>query len=181
MKNVLIPMIALASVLPLAAATPPAVGEKARDFQLATPEGKKIRLTEVISQGPVVLVVLRGYPGYQCPYCNLQVQDFISKSQGFTAAGARVVMVYPGPPQDLNGKASEFLSNKKLPDNFTLVLDPGYEFTNLYGLRWDAAHETAFPSTFLIDREGTVFFSKVVREHGARTTAAEILEVIKPK
>ena len=34
-------------------------------------------------------------------------------------------------------------SDKKLPDNFDLVLDPGYEFTNLCGLRWDAAHETA--------------------------------------
>jgi len=42
MKNVLIPMIALVAALPLAAATPPAVGEKARDFQLATPDGKNV-------------------------------------------------------------------------------------------------------------------------------------------
>lgn len=175
------PLLVLAALLPLTAA-PPNVGEKAPDFKLSTPEGKSVRLSEVISKGPLVLVVLRGYPGYQCPYCNRQVQDFIQKSQAFDGAGARVVMVYPGPPQDLGAKANEFLADKKLPDNFDLVLDPGYEFTNLYGLRWDAPHETAYPSTFLIDRHGAIFFSKIVKEHGGRTTAAEILDALpKPK
>jgi peroxiredoxin len=126
--------------------------------------------------------VLRGYPGYQCPYCNRQVQDFIQKSQAFADAGVRVLMVYPGPPQDLGAKANEFLAGKKLPDNIDLVLDPGYEFTTLYGPRWDAPHETAYPSTFLIDQKGVIFFSKIVKEHGGRTTAAEILDALpKPR
>ena len=165
------------AVLPLVAA-PPTVGEKAPDFTLSTPEGKSVRLAETTSKGSVVLVVLRGYPGYQCPYCNRQVQDFIQKSQGFADAGVRVLMIYPGPPENLGHRANEFLADKKLPDNFDLVLDPGYEFTNLYGLRWEAAHETAYPSTFLIDRQGVVFFSKIVRAHGGRTTAAEILDAL---
>jgi peroxiredoxin len=168
----------VAVALPLAAATIPTVGEKAPDFVLSTPEGKSVRLSEINKQGPVVLVVLRGYPGYQCPYCNRQVQDFLQGAQGFAEVGAQVVMVYPGPPKDLRAKANEFLTGKMLPDDFTLVLDPGYEFTNLYGLRWDAARETAFPSTFLIDRQGVIFFSKVVKEHGGRTTAAEILDAM---
>ena len=82
------------------------------------------------------------------------------------------------PAQDLDAKANEFLADKKLPDNFHLLLDPGYEFTNLYGLRWDAPRETAYPSTFLIDHQGVIFFSKVVKEHGGRTTAAEILDAM---
>src|ERR1700689_4657791 len=152
------PLFVLAAALPPVAAAPPLVGEKAPDFVLSTPEGKSVRFSELVSKGPVVLVVLRGYPGYQCPYCNRQVQDFIQKSQGFAEAGTRVVLVYPGPPQDLGAKAKEFLADKKLPENFDLVLDPGYEFTNMYGLRWDAPHETAYPSTFLIDRQGVIFF-----------------------
>jgi len=175
-------LVAFAAVFPLAAAAPPAVGEKAPDFKLTTPEGKSVRLSEVMEKGPVVLVVLRGYPGYQCPYCNRQVQDFIQKSQSFADAGAHVVLVYPGPSQDLEARANEFLADKKLPGNFDLVLDPGYEFTSSYGLRWDAPHETAYPSTFLIDRQGVIFFSKIVREHGGRTTAAEIVGALpKPK
>jgi peroxiredoxin len=174
----LITLAALVAVLPVAAATPPTVGGKAPDFTLSTPEGKSVRLSDVVAKGPVVLVVLRGYPGYQCPFCNRQVQDLIRKSQEFGDVHARVVLIYPGPPQDLDAKANEFLADKKLPDNFDMLLDPGYGFTNSYGLRWDAPKETAYPSTFLIDRQGVIFFSKIVKEHGGRTTAAEILEAM---
>ena len=176
LRRDLIPLLVLASAI--ASAGPPAVGEKAPDFTLSTAAGNSVHLAELTSKGPVVLVVLRGYPGYQCPFCNRQVQDFIQKSQGFADAGARVLMVYPGPPQDLGARANEFLVDKRLPDNFDLVLDPGYTFTNLYGLRWNADHETAYPSTFLIDRHGVIFFSKIVKEHGGRTTAAEILDAM---
>jgi peroxiredoxin len=164
------------------AGSPPAIGSKAPDFQLSTVEGKPARLSEFTPLGPVVLVVLRGYPGYQCPYCNRQVQDFISKSSEFAAAGVRVVLVYPGPPQDLGGRAAEFIADKQLPANFSMLLDPGYKFTNEYGLRWDSPNETAYPSTFVLDRAGIVFFTKSVKSHGARTTAAEILDLFpKPK
>ena len=172
------PWLVLLAALPLQAAAPPTVGEKAPDFALSTVGGKSVRLSEVAAKGPVVLVVLRGYPGYQCPYCNQQVQNFIQNSQSFADAGARVVMIYPGPPQDLGAKANELMADKKLPDNFDLLLDPGYEFTNLYGLRWNAAHETAYPSTFIIDRQGVIFFSKIVKEHGGRTKAAEVLDAM---
>ena len=161
--------------------TPPAVGEKAPDFALSTVAGKSIKLSELIAKSPVALIVLRGYPGYQCPYCNLQVQDFLKKAEDFAAAGVQVVLVYPGPPDNLNTRANEFLAEKKLPDHFNLLLDPGYEFTNLYGLRWDAPRETAYPSTFLIDQKGIVFFAKVSKVHGGRTNAAEILDALAKK
>src|ERR1700678_1281275 len=177
MKRILMFLFALSAALPIAAA-PPAVGEKAPDFALSTPEGKSVRLSEEMAKGPVVLVVLRGFPGYQCPYCNRQVQDYIQKAQGFTDAGVRVVLVYPGPPQNLGARANEFLADKKLPANFQLLLDPGYQFTNQYGLRGGAPSETRYPSTFLIDSHGVVFFDKSSREHGGRTTAAEVLEAL---
>ena len=165
------------ALMPLSAHQPE-VGAKAPDFVLSTPENKPVRLSDVVSKGPVALVVLRGYPGYQCPFCNRQVQDLIKRAPEFLALGVQIVAVYPGPPQDLGNKANEFLSGKTLPGNFTLVLDPGYQFTNLYGLRWDAERETAFPSTFLIDQQGIIFFSKVVKEHGGRATSEEILEAM---
>lgn len=177
MIRTLVSVFALAAAI-VSAAAPPMVGEKARDFALSTTTGTSVRLSEAISKGPVVLIVLRGYPGYQCPYCNRQVQEFIQKSQSFADAGVRVIFVYPGPPKDLGDKAGEFLADKKLPGNFDLLLDPGYEFTNLYGLRWDAPKETAYPSTFLIDRDGVIFFSKIVKEHGGRTTTAEVLDAM---
>lgn len=169
----------MATTVPLLlTAARPAVGDKAPDFKLLTVDGKSVTLSAEMAKAPVVLVVLRGYPGYQCPFCNRQVQDLIKNAQGFSDAGVRVVIVYPGPPEDLGGKASEFLVGKTLPENFAMLLDPGYEFTNAYGLRWEAPKETAYPSTFLIDQQGVVFFSKVVKQHGARTTATEILDAL---
>jgi hypothetical protein len=55
------------------------------------------------------------------------------------------------------------------------LIDPDYTFTNLYGLRWDAPRETAYPSTFLIDRKAVIFYRKVNQGHGDRSTAADVL------
>jgi peroxiredoxin len=169
-------LLAAGSLAAASAATPPQMGQKAPDFTLTNANGKSVRLSELTASGPVALIVLRGYPGYQCPYCNRQAQDLIHNAAAFEQAGVRVVMVYPGPAQDLNSHAAEFLKDKSLPASFEMLLDPGYDFTNLYGLRWDAPRETAYPSTFLLDRHGVVFFSKIGTEHGGRTTATELLD-----
>jgi peroxiredoxin len=154
----------------------PGIGQRAPEFTLSTPDGHRLKLSEFVAKGTVVLIVLRGFPGYQCPYCQKQVHDFLMSSDKFAAAGAEVLLVYPGPPADLDKRAREALAKENpLPDDVHLVIDPDYVFTNLYGLRWDAPHETAYPSTFLIDRHGVVVFRKVSHEHGDRTTAADVL------
>lgn len=43
----------------------PKVGGKAADFTLMDLEENKVTLSKLIKEGPVALVVLRGYPGYQ--------------------------------------------------------------------------------------------------------------------
>jgi len=158
----------------------PEIGQKAPEFTLSTPDGHPLRLSEFTAKGTVVLVVLRGFPGYQCPYCQKQVHEFLVNSGEFAAAGAEVLFVYPGPPADLDQRAKEALAKENpLPADFHLVIDPDYVFTNLYGLRWEAAHETAYPSTFLIDRNGMVVFRKISHEHGDRATAADVLAELK--
>lgn len=177
LRTALFLSISLASVH-LTAAAPPAIGDKAPEFTLSNMQGAKMKLSGFSAKSPVVLVVLRGYPGYQCPYCTRQVQEFVANAEGFKKQGVNVVFIYPGPPDDLQSKAAESAAGKQLPENFTLLLDPGYEFTNLYNLRWDAPKETAYPSTFLIDREGKIFFAKISNAHGGRTSAAEILDAL---
>ena len=164
----------LLGVPAMLAASQPKVGENAPDFQLSSLQGNKVRLSDVSKAGTVVLVALRGYPGYQCPLCNRQVQEFIRNGQAFADAGARVVMVYPGPAE----RASEFVADKKLPVNFDLLLDPDYAFTNLYGLRWEAVGETAYPSTFVINPQGVISFAKISTSHGGRASAADVLRAL---
>lgn len=176
---------ALAFSLPAllgAQAQTPTVGAKAPDFTLNTPAGAAVRLSAEVAKGPTVLVLLRGFPGYQCPYCVRQVHDFALHGADFAAKNARVLLVYPGPPAELDQRANEFLAKQaNLPDNIQLVIDPDYKMTNLYGLRWDASHETAYPSTFILDRKGTVLFAKTSRTHGDRTSAEDILAQLPAK
>jgi len=160
-----------------AAAEIPSVGSKAPDFTLATPTGHPIRLSAQHSGSSLVLVVLRGFPGYQCPYCQRQLHDFIEHAADFAAKKASVLLVYPGPPADLGQRANEFLAaQSQLPPNVVLVIDPDYKVTNLYGLRWDAPHETAYPSTFILDRNGTIEFEKISHSHGDRLSAQDALD-----
>jgi len=165
-----------------ALAAPPVVGQTATDFSLRSVRGSEVRLSELTAQSKVALLVLRGFPGYQCPLCQRQVHDFVKHATAFAEAGVKVVFVYPGPRDAVSAKANQFLEDKNFPESFEMLLDPDYEFTNLYGLRWDAPKETAFPSTFLLEKGGTVSFQKVAKLHGGRTTAAEVLALLpRPK
>lgn len=155
----------------------PAVGTKAPDFTLSTPTGTPVQLSGQEQKANVVLVLLRGYPGYQCPYCQRQAHDFVEHAAAFATKGAIVLLVYPGPPADLDQRAKEFLARQaNLPANFILVTDPDYKMTNLYNLRWNAENETAYPSTFILDRTGTVLFEKISHSHEDRATAQDILD-----
>lgn len=153
-------------------------GDAAPNFKLKSMDGKSLELAKLTASGRMVLVMLRGWPGYQCPICDRQVQDFIKAKAGFDAAKARVVFVYPGPADGLTAHAREFqtMKGKQWPEGFLYLLDPDYTLTQAYGLRWDAPRETAYPATFIIDASGKVTYAKVSRSHGGRTTAAEVLE-----
>ena len=171
--------VCLLSVPTMAAdAEPPKVGGEAKDFSLTTVGGETLKLSEQTADGKVVLLVMRGFPGYQCPLCRRQASAFAKQADAFKKADATVIMVYPGDVSDLNAKALEFLGDKKLPDGFHMVLDPGYEFTNSYGLRWDAPRETAYPSTFVIGEGRKVLFAKVSKSHGGRTNPDEVLKAL---
>jgi len=158
--------------------TPPVKGDKASDFTLSAPAGDAVSLSKLLKDGPVVLVMLRGWPGYQCPICTRQVAEFMASAKGIEKAGARVLLVYPGPAEKLKEHADEFRRGKELPGNFYFVIDPNYKFTNLYALRWDAPKETAYPSTFVIDRDGTIKFAQASKTHGGRASAAKVIEVL---
>lgn len=162
-----------------AAQMPPAVGDKAIPFTLNALDGSSASLSGLLKKGPVVLVVLRGYPGYQCPFCTAQVGRLLGAADQFAAKKAQVVLVYPGPADGLKQHAGEFVQGKTIPANFHLLLDPDYTFLNQYGLRWDAPGETSYPSTFVIDKKGKVTFAKISHEHGDRSTSEEILKALK--
>ncbi len=107
------------------------------------------------------------------------MNEFTREAGEFAKLNARVVMVYPGPAEKLKEHAQEFLQNKQWPKEFLYVTDPAYTFTEAYGLRWNAAKETAYPSTFVIGKDNKVRFALVSKTHGGRASAADVLKTLR--
>ncbi|TWU35357.1 Redoxin [Novipirellula aureliae] len=155
---------------------PPKVDAEAPEFELMNLKNEPISLRKLSKNGPVVLLVLRGWPEYQCPVCSRQVAEFLSKKAELKKAGAQVVMIYPGPAALLAEHAKEFQGEIELPDHFHFLIDPDYTFTNAWGLRWEAPRETAYPSTFIVGADNKVKFGLTSTSHRGRESAANVLE-----
>jgi peroxiredoxin len=158
--------------------TPPKVGDRPILFAVDSVKGPKVDLAKSMKKGPVVLVVLRGFPGYQCPLCTVQVGDLLKSAKQFESAKAEIVLLYPGPAAELKERASEFLKGKELPKSFRVGVDPDMAVVSKYGLRWNADGETSYPSTFVIGSNGIIKFAKISRDHGNRATAKEVLDAL---
>jgi peroxiredoxin len=156
----------------------PKEGQKAADFSLTALDGSTVTLSSELARGPVVLVELRGWPGYQCPFCTRQFGEYMAKAKDVEASGAHVLFVYPGPADGLKAHADEFTKMTPLPATYRVLLDPDYTFTQSYGLRWDAPKETSYPSTFVLDRSGVVIFAGTSHTHGDRVPVADVLTAL---
>ena len=174
----------LMSAIGLAAKTsaeeqPPKVGDVVDDYAFHTLAGEELKLADAAAKGPVVVAVLRGYPGYQCPACTKQVADLRKHAEELQKLKATVVLVYPGKAEQLTERAKEFLKDTKLPAPLVLVTDPNFTFITQHTLRWDAPGETAYPSTFVLDGNRRVQYVKISRTHGDRAKTEEVLEVLR--
>ena len=174
-------LLLVSVVVAIARAAVPKVGEKAPDFKAQALDDSSVKLSETLKKGPVVLVILRGYPGYQCPICNMQVGGFLKDAAQFEERKAQVLLIYPGPSEGLKQHANEFVTGKTLPKSFRMVLDPDYALIKKYDLRWNAPNETSYPSTFVIDTKGMIRFAKVSHSHGDRAKTADILKALDSK
>ena len=154
------------------------MGEKAPDFSLLSLDGKTVRLSDEVAHGPVALVVLRGFPTYQCPFCTRQFADYLSHGVDFQRSGAHVLFVYPGDAQGLNDHAKALVAGRPMPASYQILMDPDYTFTRAYDLRWDAPKETAYPSTFVMDTKGIITFAKTSHDHGDRVPTADVLKAL---
>lgn len=168
--------VALVAATPetLARDTPIVVGDAAPSVTVSTYTGRDLDLGEALAGRTAVLVALRGYPGYQCPLCSRQATEYIGLAKQFADAGVLVVLVYPGEADGLAERANEFLADRSLPQPVLLAIDPDYEFTTAYGIRWDAPRETAYPATFVV-KDGEVVWAKVSNTHGGRVKASAAL------
>ena len=122
------------------------VGDAAPEFDLASADGKRVRLSDYRGKRSVVLYF---YPKDDTPGCTKEACSFRDSYESFKDAGAEVI----GVSSDSEESHKKFSDKFKLP--FTLVADAGGAVRKRYGV---PATLGLLPGrvTFVIDRNGVV-------------------------
>jgi peroxiredoxin len=166
-------------------------GDRAPDFSLPDAQGRPVRLSNLVKQGPVVLSFYRG--GW-CPYCNLELRALEVRRDDFAAAGASLVAVSPQTPDQSLSTA------EKNALRFPVLSDAGSHVAKAFGIAFDLADELRpiyrrlghglpemngddswvlpIPATFVIDRDGVIAFAFVDTDYRSRLEPADIVAVL---
>jgi len=158
----------------------PGVGQRAPDFELPLVGQKKfLSLRDEYRDGPVVVIVLRGYPGYQCPICKSQFNAVVNRAKALSSESKCVVLVYPGKADQLEKNSKRFLGSRKLPHPIKVVRDDDMQMVKEWGIRWEARNQTAYPATFVVDQNGRIAWKKISSTSAGRSTVEEILRELR--
>ena len=156
------------------------MGDRVIDFELPIVGSEGfISLRDEYKQGGVVVIVLRGFPGYQCPLCTQQIGSLANRAKTLAKETHRVILVYPGEEPSLEQRAKQFMGSRRIPQPLVIVRDEGMEMVGQWGLRWNSGKETAYPATYVIDRNGRIRWKKVSRSHAGRSSVQDILKELR--
>jgi len=167
-------------------------GAKCPEFSLPNTQGKMVKVTELLRQGPVVLVFYRG--GW-CPYCNLTLRALQKSLDAIRGNGAQLVAISPQEPDqslstsEKNELTFEVLSDKqnKVAKSFGLVFTLPSDLVKLYGefgidlkkANGDDENELPLAATFVVAKNGTIEHAFVDADYKKRMEPAEIVSVLK--
>jgi peroxiredoxin Q/BCP len=122
------------------------VGDRAPDFDIALSGSARVRLTDFLASGPVVLFF---YPKDDTPGCTAEACSFRDAYAAFTDNGAQVV----GISSDSAQSHAVFAEKHGLP--YPLASDPGGAVRKAYGVP-KALGLLPGRVTYVIDRGGVV-------------------------
>lgn len=141
-------------------------------LQFTDTNGNTVRLDDYKGKQNVLLVFTRGFSGIVCPYCTTQTSRLISNYEEIQKRGAEVLLVYPGSTAQL----PLFREASMKPTGaggfpFPVLLDENLAAVNKLGI----ASAQAYPSTFIIDKEGNVRLSYVGSNPADRPSVKALL------
>lgn len=135
------------------------LGRAAPDFALPDDRGRVVRLSDLLREGPVVLVF---YLGYGCTHCVAQLFALDEDLRLFEELGARVVAVSPDAPETT---AERFREYGRF--DFPTLSDADHGAAGAYGVHLPASGdepERLLHGTFLLDGAGRVLWANTGAE-----------------
>lgn len=149
-------------------------GEQAPDFTLPDALGQPVTLSQLLTQGPVIIIF---YRGQWCPYCNLELRAYQKALTQAQELGAALVAISPQTPDhslstmEKQGLAFAVLSDvgNQVARQFGLVFTLDEAARALYAqigadlpaYNGDDTWELPMTGTFLVDQAGTVRLASV--------------------
>ncbi len=150
-------------------------GEPVQPASFVDTAGRPVRLEDFKGKRSLVLVFTRGFAGYLCPMCTSYTAQIAHRYGEITAAGAEVLLVFPGSPDRVEEfvKAARATLEEQGPGAlpFPVLLDVDLAKVDAFGIRGDLAR----PSTFIVDRAGSVRFAYVGEQPHERPDVETIL------
>ncbi len=184
--------LSVGAILSAAASEQLSVGDKIPETTVFTAKGEAVKLREVVSGKPTVLVFYRG--GW-CPYCVKHLAALGEVKGQIMAAGYQVLAISADQPS----KLSETPSGEKM--GYTLLSDSSMEAAKAFGITFkvpdelvskykneykidleaasgETHHVLPHPAVFIVDPKGTVRFAHVNPDYKSRLSPAQVLEAI---
>ena len=100
-------------------------GAQAPDFALLDTRGTMVRLSHLLTRGPVVMIF---YRGQWCPYCHLTLRAYQQALPHMQARGASLLAISPQTP------GHSRILTEKLGLTFALLSDRGNQVARQFGL-----------------------------------------------
>ncbi len=165
------------------------VGDKAPEFTLPDVAGKPVSSAELLKQGPLVVVFLRGR---WCPFCCATVEAWQGLLHDVRRRGASLLAISP-----MTSKQADFMRDQHklmfpiLSDERNTVAGqfgvayqvPEYQqqlfstvFINLPFINGEDSWTLPLPATFVVSPEGTIKYAWASEDYTVRAEPAEVLE-----
>ena len=146
-----------------------AIGAPFPDYQVETPEGTYISLSELLKGAKTALVLIVGEWN---PYCQAQMTDLVfHKDEIEEQAGGRVVVLSVDAPE----KMTQF--KEQMGFDFPVYSDQRWQGLQVGGLK-DSEDNLYNPSVFVCDAEGVVRWFKIGKHYADRASYKEIMEAL---
>lgn len=165
-------------------------GDTAPDFELPNAVGERVRLSDLLSSGPVILSF---YRGQWCPFCNLELRALQRAITDIESAGATLVAVSPNTPDtSLTTVEKHSLTFPVLSDHDNLVakqFNLVYEMTaenienyrekgrDIPAMNGTDKWELPIPATYVINSDRVIRYSFVDTNHRVRAEPSEVVAV----
>ncbi|HEY4289898.1 MAG TPA: peroxiredoxin-like family protein [Puia sp.] len=167
------------------------IGSKVDSFALSNAMGKIIKLSGLLTGGPVILT---WYRGNWCPYCHIHLRHLQNFLPSFWEAGASLVALTPEPPDhSLAMWEEEWLQFEVLTDvdneisrSFGILRPIGLHFTgpeafdpHLDNLLHTGVAELPLPAVFIIDVDSIVRYRFIDEDYRKHAEPHDILEALR--